>query len=297
MRKKYSLLKFVGLLSLLFIFLPKISANAAPLYAGTDNTNVWYKAHVQSVGWQETVVNGDIAGTTGKALRLEALQIDVSDQASFWIEYNAYINTRGWVGVQRDGATIGTIGESLPMNGICIAIKDKTTGQDSQSYDVHYRVHVRNIGWEPWTKNGYIAGDTYNGQPIEAIEIQITAKGKSPITPGETQREKVVNEAYKHLGKPYVYGATGPNSFDCSGLTQYVYRTAVGIEISRTTYTQINVGTPISASQLQPGDLVFTSADHVQIYIGNGKVIHAPQPGDVVKISPLTTVWQARRIL
>ncbi len=298
MRKKYSLLKIIGLLSLLLILSPKIDAFAAPVYSGTTNTNVWYKAHVQDIGWQDTVVNGDTAGTTGKALKIEALQIDVSDSASFSIEYNAYINTLGWMNVAKDGQTIGTTGRNLAMNGICIAIKDKSTGKDSQYYDVHYRVHVRNIGWGSWTKNGYLAGDTDKGQPIEAIEIQITPKGQSPIVPELSQRERIINEAYRHIDKPYVYGATGPDSFDCSGFTQYVYRTALGIEITRTTWTQINVGTPISYSELQPGDLVFTyNNEHVGIYVGGGQYINAPYEGENVKVSPITSFYAARRII
>ena len=115
--------------------------------------------------------------------------------------------------------------------------------------------------------------------------------------PSSGNASAVLNEAYKHLGKPYVYGATGPNNFDCSGFTQYVYKNAVGIDISRTTYSQINVGTPVSQSQLQPGDLVFPHAGHVGIYVGNGQMIHAPQTGDVIKVSPVYKFYAARRIL
>lgn len=106
----------------------------------------------------------------------------------------------------------------------------------------------------------------------------------------------VLNEAYKHLGKAYVYGATGADTFDCSGFTQYVYKHALGIDISRTTYSQINVGTPVSQSDLQPGDLVFPHTGHVGIYVGNGQMIHAPQTGDVVKVSPVYKFYAARRV-
>ena len=99
------------------------------------------------------------------------------------------------------------------------------------------------------------------------------------------------------LGKPYVYGATGPSTFDCSGLTSYVYRNALGIEIGRTTYEQINSGVEVSQSELKVGDLVFPHAGHVGIYIGNGQMIHAPQTGDVVKIAPVYRFWRARRIV
>ncbi|MBD7913906.1 C40 family peptidase [Clostridium sp. Sa3CUN1] len=108
----------------------------------------------------------------------------------------------------------------------------------------------------------------------------------------------IVSYAYQFIGTPYVYGATGPNSFDCSGFTSYVYRNAAGIEITRTTYSQIGVGTPVSYGELQPGDLVFTyGADHVGIYVGGGQYIHAPQPGDSVKVSPVTSFYAARRVL
>lgn len=107
----------------------------------------------------------------------------------------------------------------------------------------------------------------------------------------------VLSEAYKHLGKPYVWGATGPNSFDCSGFTSYVYSKATGIYIGRTTYNQINAGVEVSYSELQPGDLVFPHSGHVGIYIGNGQMIHAPQTGDVIKVSSVYKFWRARRIL
>lgn len=113
----------------------------------------------------------------------------------------------------------------------------------------------------------------------------------------DIKRESVVNEAKKYLGVPYVWGGTSPSGFDCSGLVQYVYKHALGIDISRTTSTQVNAGIGVSASDLKPGDLVFPHSGHVQMYIGNGKVIHAPQTGDVVKISNLGKVWKARRII
>ena len=104
----------------------------------------------------------------------------------------------------------------------------------------------------------------------------------------------IVNEAFKYLGVKYVWGGTTPNGFDCSGFTQYVYR-ACGKSIGRDTYAQVGGGTEISASQLQPGDLVFPHSGHVEIYIGNGQVIHAPHTGDVVRVKPLGNVWKAVR--
>lgn len=134
---------------------------------------------------------------------------------------------------------------------------------------------------------------------VEDLEAQQAA---AIVTPnrgqGSASGNAIVSYAYQFIGTPYVYGATGPNSFDCSGFTSYVYRNAAGIDITRTTYSQIGVGTPVSYGDLQPGDLVFTyGADHVGIYVGGGQYIHAPQPGDSVKVSPVTSFYAARRVL
>lgn len=115
--------------------------------------------------------------------------------------------------------------------------------------------------------------------------------------PSAGKAQAILNEAYKHLGAPYVWGATGPDTFDCSGFTQYVYEHALGIDITRTTYTQINEGQPVSEDQLQPGDLVFPHTGHVGIYVGNGQMIHAPQTGEAVKVGPVYSFYAARRII
>jgi cell wall-associated NlpC family hydrolase len=95
--------------------------------------------------------------------------------------------------------------------------------------------------------------------------------------------------AYRTLGLPYVWGATGPHAYDCSGLTQAAWKHA-GVSLPRTTYTQINAGTRVSASELRPGDLVFfySGISHVGLYIGNGRMIHAPHPGAPVRIAPIS---------
>ena len=108
--------------------------------------------------------------------------------------------------------------------------------------------------------------------------------------------QDIVNYAKQFLGVRYVFGGTSPNGFDCSGLVQYVYN-HFGINISRTTKTQINDGREVGRNNLQLGDLVFPSSGHVTLYIGNNQVIHAPQEGEVVKISNIWKFWRARRIL
>ncbi|MGW2747535.1 NlpC/P60 family protein [Streptomyces sp. NPDC001450] len=109
----------------------------------------------------------------------------------------------------------------------------------------------------------------------------------SPAAPG-SRAAAAVAYAYQKLGSPYVWGATGPDAFDCSGLVQAAYRSA-GVSLPRTTYTQINAGRRVSRSELQPGDLVFfySGISHVGIYIGNGQMVHAPNPSAPVRVAPI----------
>ncbi|MFP8964106.1 NlpC/P60 family protein [Streptomyces nanhaiensis] len=96
--------------------------------------------------------------------------------------------------------------------------------------------------------------------------------------------QKVLAFAEAQLGKPYVWGATGPNSYDCSGLTQAAWLSA-GVSLPRTTYDQVDAGTRIAEADMRPGDLVFFYDDisHVGIYAGGGQMIHAPKPGAEVR--------------
>lgn len=120
----------------------------------------------------------------------------------------------------------------------------------------------------------------------------------------QIKRDKVVKQAAKEIGKPYVWGATGPSSFDCSGLTQYTYKHAIGKVLPRTTYTQVNLGTRVSMKNLKKGDLLFwgpkNAPYHVGIYAGNGQYIHAPQPGQNVRKQALSSYFYpsvAKRII
>ncbi|MFI1222757.1 MULTISPECIES: NlpC/P60 family protein [unclassified Streptomyces] len=96
--------------------------------------------------------------------------------------------------------------------------------------------------------------------------------------------QKVLDFARSQIGKPYVWGASGPASYDCSGLTQAAWREA-GVDLPRTTWDQVKVGTRVATADLQPGDLVFFYDDisHVGIYKGDGMMIHAPKPGANVR--------------
>ena len=108
--------------------------------------------------------------------------------------------------------------------------------------------------------------------------------------------QDIVNYAKQFIGVPYVWGGSSPSGFDCSGLVQYVYK-HFGINLPRTTSGQITAGVAVSRNSLQLGDLIFPSTGHVAIYVGNGQMIHAPQPGEKVKITSIYAFYTARRIL
>ncbi|MDX2293786.1 MULTISPECIES: C40 family peptidase [Streptomyces] len=111
---------------------------------------------------------------------------------------------------------------------------------------------------------------------------------RAPVAAPTGRASAAISFARAQLGKPYVWGATGPSAYDCSGLTQAAWR-AAGVSLPRTTYTQINAGRRVSRSELAPGDLVFfySGISHVGLYIGGGQMIHAPRPGAPIRIAPI----------
>ncbi|MFF7360999.1 NlpC/P60 family protein [Streptomyces sp. NPDC008125] len=111
-----------------------------------------------------------------------------------------------------------------------------------------------------------------------------TATGSTTSASASAKGAQALAFAESQIGKPYVWGATGPASYDCSGLTQAAWR-AAGVDLPRTTWDQVDVGTRVATADLQPGDLVFFYDDisHVGIYKGDGMMVHAPKPGAYVR--------------
>jgi peptidoglycan DL-endopeptidase CwlO len=118
--------------------------------------------------------------------------------------------------------------------------------------------------------------------------------GGLPLPSPDGRAGIAVRAALSRLGRPYVWGATGPEQFDCSGLVQWSYAQA-GVHLDRTTYQQITDGIPVPRAQVRPGDLAFPHAGHVQMAIGNNLVVEAPYAGASVRISPLGSNIAIRR--
>lgn len=157
--------------------------------AATDSTNsekgspvefgsIAYQAHVQDIGWQDTVSDGITAGTTGRAKRVEALKINLlaRDGSPFEndsISVQAHVSGIGWdaqpVG---NGQVSGTVGQSRAIEAIKLTLSSNL----SDTYDIWYRVHSANVGWLGWTSNGEPAGTQGYAYPIEAIQIKVILK-------------------------------------------------------------------------------------------------------------------------
>lgn len=125
------------------------------------------------------------------------------------------------------------------------------------------------------------------GGPADPRADRSRSRAATAVAPN-ARAAAAISYARGAIGKPYVWGATGPDGFDCSGLTQAAWR-AAGVALPRTTYTQINAGRRVSRSQLAPGDLVFfySGISHVGLYVGGGQMIHAPRPGAGVRLAPI----------
>lgn len=134
-----------------------------------------YSSHVQNIGWQEYVGDGEESGSTGQSQRLEAIKIKIDTKMSGNILYKTYVTKRGWTNESNSNTISGTEGLSRSLEAISI----KLTGDISKYYNIYYRVHVSNIGWLSWTSNGNYAGCMNSNQKMEAIEIKMVDKNTS----------------------------------------------------------------------------------------------------------------------
>lgn len=165
-------------------------------------------------------------------------------------------------------------------------------------------IQVRNQG-----KEGYVHADYVTDEAPVVPTVDVDGNIIDVPSVDSYSAQAVLNLAYSKKGSPYLWGATGPDKFDCSGFVQYVYINSVGVSLPRVSSDQANVGTEITRDQLQPGDLVFFTTDgsggvsHVGIYVGNGCMIHSPHSGEVVKVTDITSDYYsshfvtARRVL
>ena len=172
-------------------------------------------------------------------------------------------------------------------------------------------VHSSNNGWSNVSANGvegYVSTSYLSSTKPSTSGSSSSSSSNSSTS---VSVDKVLDFAHQQLGKPYVWGAQGPNSFDCSGLIYYVYKNAANITLPRTSVEQSKFGTTVSKSNLKAGDLVFFDTNgpnngavsHVGIYAGEGQLIHASSSNKkIVKVNMETSYWNntyvvAKRVL
>ena len=146
-----------------------------------------YSAHVRDLGWMDTKQNGQMMGTTGKNLPMEAMKINIAGIADLGIEYQVHAQDIGWMDSVSNGEVGGTVGQAKKLE----AIKLKLTGDAASNYDLYYRVHVTNIGWMDWAKNGELAGTQGYNYALQAIQIALLPKGLA--APGEIETPYLIN--------------------------------------------------------------------------------------------------------
>ncbi|MER5481857.1 NlpC/P60 family protein [Streptomyces sp. NPDC002812] len=234
---------------------------------------------------------GSLAATQYRSGTLgAAVQLAMSDDPQEYLDRAALITRAG----NRNAAEISAVRRGLDEVG---KLKDQAAGRlaDLRARQGELAGHKARIEEKLTAAQRLLAKLTAE----ERAAYEARSAGPAPAGPATqapppsdgSRAARAVAFAYGAIGKPYVWGATGPGSFDCSGLTQAAWR-AAGVALPRTTYTQINAGRRVSRDALAPGDLVFfySGVTHVGMYVGDGQMIHAPRPGSTVRVAPVDSM-------
>ena len=152
---------------------PEPTPTPTPAPVVTPDVTVSYRTHVQSIGWQGIVTNGTMSGTSGRAKRLESIEISVAGNSNLGIQYTTHCQSYGWLPWSANGEMNGTEGEAKRLE----AIKIQLTGADKEKYDVYYRVHAQSYGWLAWATNGAPAGTAGYAKRLEGVQIVVVKKG------------------------------------------------------------------------------------------------------------------------
>lgn len=183
--------------------------------SSTNNVSVYYRTHIQNIGWQGYASDGGVAGTTGRALRLEGINIYVSGDPNLGILYTTHCQDYGWLAWSANNEMSGTQGESKRLEAIMINL----TGSSKGNYDVYYRVHTQDIGWMGWASNGAPAGTEGYSRRLEAIQIMVVKKG--------TAFNRNMSGISSATSSAYISGTGGAPSVPDSNNSGLSYRTHV----------------------------------------------------------------------
>jgi len=157
----------------------------------SGSVSLTYSTHVQTVGWQTPVSEGEVSGTSGRALRLEGLKVNITNTTGYagGIKYATHIQSIGWQApvtvtttgtsaTEVKGGLSGTEGRALRLEAMTMEL----TGDLAKYYDIYYRVHAQSVGWMGWAKNGEMSGTAEHSLRLEAMQVCLVPKG-SPAPP------------------------------------------------------------------------------------------------------------------
>jgi len=234
-----------------------------------------------SNGWKKVKTSSGTTGwVSGSYLTTGVVEQPSTDSSTSQTSYKATVNTDS-LNMRKGAGTSYSIITKLSRGTVVDVIESASNG---------WKKVKTSSGTTGWVSGSYLTTGVVEYPSVNKVQ-------------------SVLDLAHKQLGKPYVWGAEGPSSFDCSGLVYYVYKNAAGITLPRASSSQYGAGVAVSKSNLQPGDLIFSSTDgtgrvtHVSIYVGNGQMIHAPRTGkNVEKVSVSNSYWSkayvgAKRVL
>ena len=278
-----------------------VDLKEAYAYTNSEKVNIRKEANTES----EVVTELEI-GSTIKVLEDNGSWIKVKNGEKEGYIRSLYVADEAPV-IEMEEETIVESTESSQTVNNNLTVNDSSSSNNSESSSDSEAVNNSsnsNANNSGSSSNSQTSNNNVNSSN-ESVQVEKPSKKPSqdstesynPPSSNTSVTQAVINLAYSKMGSPYVWGAEGPNSFDCSGFTSYVYRNAAGISIPRTSGAQSGYGQTVSKSNLQAGDLVFFSTNgtgnvsHVGIYVGGGNMIHAPKPGDSVKITNINSSY------
>lgn len=188
-----------------------------------------YQTHVQNIGWQGEKADGEMSGTTGQSLRLEAIKIQFSSSIDGGIVYKTHVQDYGWLNFVTNGQASGTTGQAKRLE----AIQMQLTGNAKNQYDLYYRVHAQNFGWLGWAKNGESAGTAGYSYRLEGIQIVLVPKGGN--APGSTSKH-YYNKGYAPDDENVYLPIMGSTQTSVDQMVRYYNANASGYDTFKSKY-------------------------------------------------------------
>ncbi|WP_214317777.1 C40 family peptidase [Nonomuraea sediminis] len=279
--------------------LRKLNERADAVVERYNQAGERYKAAKKKYG----ELNADVTrtGATAEALRGDLVRMALNSYQ--------YGDPTGWGGLMAQSSPEATLGSMASVELMARVKQQRLQAYEDTTRDLRQRfAKAKAALGEADRARDAVSDEKKKVEQLVSQQVELLRR-LGAYNPGDPDSKGVeytgsasgntrlaLQFAFAQIGKPYQWGGTGPNSFDCSGFTQAAWRLG-GVELPRTTYQQWAWGAQrrVPLNALQPGDLLFSKGlGHMGMYVGDGKMIHSPQTGDVVKVSTLDGYWRGR---